>query len=137
LKLDAQLIAFGRGSKVIELEDAQNAIKIFSRQVIIRKVNFKNDASDRMGLYSARCKEITARIGRELSEGVPIEKAARSRSDYERATNARRNHEEHIFARVFQVHQPNWLKSVTIQYPDGRKFIKYIPADEAPDSETD
>lgn len=137
LKLDAQLIAFGRGSKVVELEDAENAIKIFSRQVIIRKVCFKNDAGDRMGFYSARCKEITARIGRQLSEGIPVESAAKSEGDYERITNARRNHEEHIFVRVFKIHKSNWLKPVSIQYPDGRKFTKYIPADEAPDSETD
>jgi hypothetical protein len=137
LILDAQLIAFGRGSKVIELEDAQNAVKIFSRQVIIRKVCFKGDAPDRMGFYSSRCKEITARIGRQLSEGVPEASAAKSDCDYERITNARRNHEEHIFVRVWQNHKQKWLKAIQVLYPDGRKFTKYIPAEEAPDSETD
>jgi hypothetical protein len=137
LIVDAQLIAFGRGSRVIELEDVESAIKIFSRQVVIRKVCFKNDTSDRIGFYVARCKEITERMKHQLVEGDPEAQVAKSRSDYERKTNARRNHEEHIFERAWKVHAPNWLKSVPVQYPDGRKFTKFLPADEAPDSETD
>jgi len=40
LKLDAYMSAFGRGLKVAEAEDAKVAIKIFERQLIIRRVCF-------------------------------------------------------------------------------------------------
>jgi ABC-type dipeptide/oligopeptide/nickel transport system ATPase component len=130
LMLDAQLIAFGRESKVVELEDVECAIKTFTRQVVIRKVCFKNDATDRIGFYLGRIKDITASMQRQLDAGVEQSRVAKSRRDYERITNAHRDNETHIFDRAWKVHAPHWLQSVTIPYSNGRKYEKFLPKPE-------
>jgi Bifunctional DNA primase/polymerase, N-terminal len=130
LMLDAQLIAFGRESKVVELEDVERAIKTFTRQVVIRKVCFKNDASDRIGFYLGRIKDITASMQRQLDAGVEQSNVAKSRRDFERESNAYRDNETHIFDRAWKVHAPHWLKPVTITYSNGRKFDKFLPKPE-------
>jgi hypothetical protein len=130
LMLDAQLVAFGRESKVVELEDVERAIKTFTRQVVIRKVCFKNDATDRIGFYLGRIKDITASMQRQLDAGVEPSQVAKSRRDYERITNAHRDNETHIFDRAWKVHAPHWLQSVTIPYSNGRKYEKFLPKPE-------
>lgn len=127
LTLDAHLIAFGRESKVVELEDVERAIKTFTRQVVIRKVCFKNDASDRVGFYLGRIKDITAGMQRQLDIGVEKGSVAKSRRDYERITNAHRDNETHIFDRAWKVHAPHWLQPITVTYSNGRKFEKFLP----------
>ena len=85
----------------------------FTRQVVIRKVCFKNDATDRIGFYLGRIKDITASMQRQLDAGVEQSKVAKSRRDDERITNAHRDNETHIFDRAWKVHAPHWLQPVT------------------------
>jgi hypothetical protein len=130
LMLDAFQVAFGRGSEIVEQEDIERAFKNFTRLVIIRKVCFKNDASDRVGFYLGLIKDITTNMQRQLDAGADKATVAKSRRDYEKITHAHRDNETHIFDRAWKVHQPHWLQDVTITYPNGRKFEKFLPKPE-------
>jgi putative DNA primase/helicase len=127
LKLDAYMSAFGRALKIVEAEDAKVAIKIFERQLIIRRVCFTTEVPDRIGYYLGLIKRITERMIKQLAAGMPPEQVAKSRRDYERATNAYRDNEEHIFSRAWDTHVKVHLKEVTIRKSNGQEYQKFVP----------
>jgi hypothetical protein len=127
LKLDAYMSAFGRGLKVVEAEDARVAIKIFERQLIIRRVCFTTEVPDRIGYYLGLIKRITERMVKQLGAGVPPEQVAKSRRDYETGTNAYRDNEEHIFARAWDTHAKVHLREVRVRKANGQEYQKFLP----------
>ena len=130
LKLDTYMSAFGRGRKVVEAEDARVAIKIFERQLIIRRVCFTTEVPDRVGYYLGLIKRITERMLKQLAAGAPPERVAKSRRDYERLTNAARDNEEHIFEKAWQIHSKVHLQPVTIVKSNGHQYQKFLPVPE-------
>ena len=130
LKLDAYMSAFGRGVKVVESEDAEAAIKIFNRQLVIRQTCFTLEVPDRVGYYLGQIKKITERMTKQLAAGNPPEQVAKSRRDYERATNAYRDSEEHIFSRAWDTHAKVHLRPVTIRKTNGHEYQKFLPVED-------
>jgi hypothetical protein len=130
LTLDVYMSAFGRGSKVAELEDAEIAIKIFVRQLAIRKFHFTTEVPDRTGYYLGLIKSITAKMERQVKAGIPPASVAKSRRDYERETHAHRDNETHIFQQAWRVYEPTWLTKITVQKTNGQTYEKYLPADD-------
>lgn len=128
LMLDAYMSAFGRGSKIAELEDAEIAVKIFTRQLVIRQVCFTTEVPDRIGYYLGLMKVITEKMQRRLQAGVPADQVAKSRRDFERETHAHRDNESHIFARAWDNYAPTWLAKVEVEKANGQKYLRYLPA---------
>ena len=127
LKLDAYLMAFGRGLKVVELEDVEDAIKIFVRQLVIRRVTFRGEAPSRVGYYLGLIKELTQWMRDRLADGIPEAEVARSWRDYERKSNAGRNNEEDIFERAMGTHAKRHLRPVQIKSKNGHTYERYLP----------
>ena len=127
--VDAYVAAFGRGSKQVELEDMNIAVKMFTRQLVIRKVCFRSEVPDKVGFYLGKCKDLTERMRRELQAGVPFDQVALSRRDYETKTNAYKNNEEHFFEKAWQTHSRVHLLEVDIQKANGRVYKKFLPLD--------
>ena len=127
LAMDAFMSAFGRGSKIAELQDIEVAIKIFTRQLIIRRVCFSTEVPDRVGFYLGAIKKITERMQRQLDAGMPREQVAKSRRDYESETHAYRNNEEHIFARAWDAHVKVHLQEIEIEKGNKQRYAKYLP----------
>ena len=64
---------------------------------------------------------------RGLDAGISPDRVARSWSDYEDKTNARRNNEEHIFERAMQTHVKRHLLLVKVKARNGHVYDKYLP----------
>jgi bifunctional DNA primase/polymerase-like protein len=128
LTLDAYLSAFGRGVKVADIEDVAIAIRIFTRQLVIRQTHFTSEVPDRIGFYLGLIKGITEKMQRQLAAGVPEWAVAKSRRDYEKATHAHRDNEAHIFERAWAVHAPTWLRKAEFKKANGQTYVKYLPA---------
>jgi hypothetical protein len=130
LMLDAFMSAFGRGSKIVKLEDAEIAIKIFTRQLVIRQVHFTTEVPDRTGYYLGLIKNITEKMRRQLASGYPPTQVAKSRRDYEKESHAHRDNECHLFERAWQVYTPTWLTKISVQKPNGQTYVKYLPMED-------
>ncbi len=133
MMLDAYMSAFGRGSRIAELEDVHIAAKIFSRQLVIRQVHFTDEVPDRTGYYLGLIKKITEGMRRKLAAGVDPYFVALTRRDYERKTNAARDNEEHIFERAWAIHSKHHLETVNIKKGNGQLYPKFIPIPEEAD----
>lgn len=127
LAMDAFMSAFGRGSKIAGLGDMEIAIKIFTRQLIIRRVCFSTEVPDRIGFYLGAIKKITERMQRQLDAGMPPEQVAKSRRDYQNETHAYRDNEEHIFTRAWDAHVKVHLQEVTVEKGNKQRYPKYLP----------
>lgn len=127
LILDAYMSAFGRWSRTVETTDMGDAIRIFARQLVIRRVCFTTEVPDRVGHYLAIIQKLTERMSKQLAKGAAPESVALSRRDYEKQTNAHRDNESHIFAKAFDVHAKVWLQPVTVKKSNGQTYTKYLP----------
>lgn len=130
LILDAYMSAYGRGSRVAEVEDVEIAIKIFTRQLVIRAKHFTTEVPDRTGYYLGLLKEITADMTRQLQAGAALELVAMSRRDFEKVSHAHRDNESHLFDRAWNVYAPNWLDAFSVTKKNGQKYMKYLPTTE-------
>ncbi len=131
--IDAYMSAFGRGSRVAELEDVQIAARIFTRQLAIRREHFTDEVPDRTGYYLGLIKKITESMRRQLNAGVDVFFVALSRRDYEKRTNASRDNEEHYFEKAWALHSKHHLQPVNIQKRNGQTYAKYIPIPDEPE----
>ncbi len=127
LTLDAYISAFGRGVKIVEMGDVEIAVKIFTRQLVIRQTHFTSEVPDRIGYYLGLVKAITEKMQRQLAAGLSEWQVAKSRRDYERESHAHRDNETHIFERAWAVHAPTWLTKVEVKKPNGQTYVKYLP----------
>jgi putative DNA primase/helicase len=130
LYLDSYMSAFGRGIRIVEEEDAVIAIKIFTRQLIIRRVCFSTEVPDRVGYYLGCLKNIHAHMVKQLKMGTRYELVALSQRDFETKTHAFRGNEEHIFARAWQVFRPVHLMPYKYKRGNGQLYEKWLPAAE-------
>jgi len=130
LFVDAFMSAFGRGSKVVELEDAQIAIRIFTRQLIIRQIHFTTEVPDRTGYYIGLMKNISEKMRRNLTSGYPPAQVAKSRRDFEKETHAHRDNESHLFERAWVAYAPTWLEKFEVKKANGQAYTKYLPMDD-------
>ncbi len=128
LTLDAYMSAFGRGSKIAELEDMEIAVKIFTRQLVIRQTHFTSEVPDRIGYYIGLLKAITAKMERQLAAGVPEGLVAMSRRDFEKESHAHRDNETHVFEKAWHVYSPTWLEKREVVKANGQKYWKFLPA---------
>jgi hypothetical protein len=130
LTLDAYMSAFGRGVKVADVEDIDIAIRIFQRQLIIRRVCFTTEVPDRTGFYLGLIKNITRHMQKQLAAGMDPNLVALSRRDYERKTNAVRDNEEHLFERAWEIHRKVYLMPFTVTKANGHEYAKFLPLPE-------
>jgi hypothetical protein len=125
--LDAFMSAFGRGSKIAEMEDIDIAIRIFRRQLIIRRVCFTSEVPDRTGYYLGLIKRITEHMRKQLAAGMDPNLVALSRRDYERKTNAMRDNEEHLFSKAWETHYKVHLMPYEVTKANGHTYAKFLP----------
>jgi hypothetical protein len=127
LLTDVFLIAFGRGSKIAELADVEDAIKGFTRSLVIRKAMFHGEAPSQIGFYLGKIKGVTEWMRAQIAAGFPEASVAMSWSDYETKTNARRNNEEDIFKRAMVTHAEHHLMMIKVRAKNGHVYEKYVP----------
>jgi hypothetical protein len=126
LSLDMYMSAWGRGRMIAELEDLNAAIKIFERQLIIRRIHFTVEVPDKIGLYLGKLKTITEQMRRRLKAGDQIGQVARSLRDLQTETRAYANNELHIFDRAWS----SWkgqMAVTKVPAANGHLYDKFIP----------
>jgi hypothetical protein len=119
--------AFGRSSRSVETEDVEIAIKIFNRQMVIRRACFRTEIPDAIGKYYSRLKNISSRMARQIKAGADLDFVAKSERDFERETHAYRDNEAYIFEKAWTVFRKKHLEKYVVQ-KNGRAYEKYLPA---------
>jgi Bifunctional DNA primase/polymerase, N-terminal len=133
IQVDAYMSAFGLGRDTVTLEDMQIAIRIFERQLILRRAFFKNmDVTDKVGYYLAKCKVITEWMLVQQAAGKAEWTYAQSKRDYETKTHAFREHEEAYFEKAWILHSKGRLSEIRVKKSNGHEYVKYIPTPEEP-----
>jgi hypothetical protein len=127
LTLDMYMAAFGRGVTVAEPEDLATAIKIFSRQMIIRRVHFTGEVPDRVGYYIGHLKKWTESMRKRLVKGEAIAWVAMSLRDFQTQSNAFRDNEIHVFNQAWRNYQEAWLTKVRVTGANGHVYDKFMP----------
>jgi len=127
LFLDAYMSAFGRRSWTVERADADAAIKIFQRQMVIRRKHFGIEIPDPVGRYTARIKALTEQMAVAILNGVEPETVALSRRDFENQSNSYRDNEGSIFERAWNPFLKVYLMPIDVLGKNGHKYTKYIP----------
>jgi hypothetical protein len=126
LTRDMFMAAHGRGSMIVEMQDLEAALKNFPRFVKIRESFFNLEVPDKVGMYTARLKDITAGMRRRLNKGEPVWQVALSLRDLQTATNAFRDNDLTVFSsawRAFAAH----VRAVRVERRNGRQYDKFIP----------
>jgi Bifunctional DNA primase/polymerase, N-terminal len=126
LILDMYMAAFGRGVLVAEQEDLDVAIKIFNRQMLIRKVCFTTEIPDRVGFYSGKIKAILELMQAGLNAGKHVGDVAVSIVKFHDMTHAYRDNELSVFNRAWASLQDH-IKAVRVKSRNGQDYVKYIP----------
>jgi hypothetical protein len=127
LKLDMYMAAWSRGVTVVEQADLDVAIKIFTRQMVIRKKHFVGEVPDRIGFYIGYLKRETERMHQRLLGGEPIANVALSLRDFQTNSNAWRDNELHIFEKAWRTWEKDWLARTKIKAANGHEYDKYTP----------
>ncbi len=65
-----------------------------------------------------------------LQAGVNPGLVAMSKRDFQKATNAGRDSELHIFNRAWQAYAGDYLYGVTIPRTNGQDYLKFLPSEE-------
>lgn len=129
MKIDMNMLAFGRRSPEAEQEDALAAIYLDQRQQTIREQYFGEEVPDRVGDYSRRIKAIIKGQILALRTGVSPEGAMLSERDFMAKTNAYRKNEEVYFKKAWMSIADTLLKAVEHDN-DGKRGPKtkfYLP----------
>jgi hypothetical protein len=127
LMLDMYMGAFGRGVTVAEAEDLAVAIKIFRRQIIIRRVHFTGEVPDRVGYYIGHLKKWTESMRKRLVRGEPIARVAMSLRDFQTQSNAFRDNEVHVFNQAWRNYHDAWLAKTRVTGANGHMYEKFVP----------
>jgi hypothetical protein len=127
LTLDMYMAAFGRGVTVAEAEDLATAIKIFNRQIAIRRVHFTGEVPDRVGYYIGHLKKHTESMRKRLVKGEAIAWVAMSLRDFQTQSNAFRDNEVHIFNQAWRNYHEAWLTKVRVTGANGHVYDKFMP----------
>lgn len=127
LMLDMYLAAWSQGRMVAMIEDLDLAICTFHRQIIIRRVHFRNEEPDRVGHYIGLLKMIAENMRKRLNAGMPMEKVAMSIRDFQTDTNAYRDNEIATFNIAWRNFHVDHLATVEVTAKNGHKYTKYVP----------
>jgi len=127
LMLDMYMAAFGRGVTVAEVEDLAIAIKIFNRQIIIRRVHFTGEVPDRVGYYIGHLKKWTESMRKRLVKGEAIAWVAMSLRDFQTQSNAFRDNEIHVFNQAWRNYHEAWLAKTRVTGANGHIYEKFVP----------
>ncbi len=130
LMLDMYMAAWSRGVTMSEQEDLDAAVKIFRRQMVIRKKHFTGEVPDRVGFYLGYLKRETEKMHKRLLAGEPITKVALSLRDFQTNSHAWRDNEIHVFNRAWQNWERDWLSKTIIESANGHNYEKYLPVPE-------
>jgi putative DNA primase/helicase len=127
LTLDMYMAAFGRGVTAAEPEDLATAIKIFNRQIAIRRVHFTGEVPDRVGYYIGHLKKHTESMRKRLVKGEAIAWVAMSLRDFQTQSNAFRDNEIHVFNQAWRNYHEAWLTKVLVTGANGHVYDKFMP----------
>ena len=126
LMLDMYMAAFGDGVMVAQLEHLRAAIKIYERQLVIRRVNFTTEVPDKVGLYIGRLKTIFENARRRLNTGGTIGEVALSIRDLQTSTMAYKENELQTFNTAWRNFEMQ-VSATEIVGRNGQKYKKYVP----------
>jgi hypothetical protein len=127
LMLDMYMAAFGRFVTVAEPQDLDVAIKIFNRQIVIRRVCFTDEIPDRVGFYLGHLKKAEKQMRKRLNQGEPYQNVAMSLRDLMTATNAYKENEEHVFDRAWKSVSGSFFEKVPVKGANGHRYEKFVP----------
>ncbi len=127
LMLDMYLAAWSQGRMIAEMSDLKVAIRIYYRQMFIRRVLFRNEVPDRVGHYVGLLKQITETMRKRLNGGMPMEKVAMSIRDFQTDTNAYRDNELVTFNTAWRNFHGDHLATFEVTARNGHKYMKYLP----------
>ena len=128
MQLDAFMSAFGRGLREVQAEDAEIAIKIARRQIVIRRVCFTTEVPDKTGYYLGLLKKIVEKMDSQIAKGIPEGSVAMSLRDFQKTTHAHRDNEIHIFEKAWNAYAKTYLRSVKVKKSNGQEYEKFLPA---------
>jgi hypothetical protein len=124
--LDMYMATFGRGVAVAEPQDLDVAVKIFNRQIIIRRLCFTDEIPDRVGFYLGQLKKVEKQMRKRLNQGEAYQNVAMSFRDLMTATNAYRENEGHVFERAWKANGKLFV-GVPVLGANGHTYDKYVP----------
>jgi Bifunctional DNA primase/polymerase, N-terminal len=128
LFVDAFMSAYGQSKMQVDVDDAEVAIKICTRQLIIRKVHFTEEVPDKVGHYTKKCKQITEKMRRDIAGGMNPAEVALSESQFEDKSGAYKINEATIFSRAWATHARVHLDKILVKNPsNGHTYERYIP----------
>ena len=127
LMLDMYFSAWSQGRMVATLEDLDVAIRIFDRQMVIRRVHFCEEIPDRVGYYVGLLKSITKGMRKRLVAGDLIGDVALSVRDFQTATHAFRDNELVVFNNAWRNYEKDHLWKVKVKARNGQTYEKFIP----------
>ena len=127
LMLDMYFTAWSQGRMTATAEDLDVAIRIFDRQMVIRRVHFSDEVPDRVGYYIGLLKTITKGMRKRLVAGDLIGDVALSVRDFQTATHAFRDNELQVFHNAWRNYEKDHLWKVKVKAKDGQTYEKYIP----------
>lgn len=125
--VDAFMSAFSRGSATVQEEDVDRAIRIFQRELVIRKVHFAKEVPNRMAVFTDKMIELTEKMRRQLNRGAHRTLVALGRSDFEKHCGAYKSGEYDLFDRAFQMFSRAKLDRIIVEKGNGQKYEKYLP----------
>jgi hypothetical protein len=128
LMLDMYMAAFGRQVTVAEPQDLDVAIKIFHRQMAIRRVCFTDEIPDRVGFYLGHLKKAEKAMRKRLLTGEPYQNVAMALRDFQTQSHAWRDNEAHVFERAWRAAVSGGVfRKVYVKGSNGHTYEKYVP----------
>ena len=127
LMLDMYFSAWSQGRMVATLEDLDVAIRIFDRQMVIRRVHFADEVPDRVGYYVGLLKGITKGMRKRLVAGELVGNVAMSVRDFQTDTHAFRDNELVVFNNAWRNYEKDHLWKVKVKARNGQTYEKFIP----------
>jgi hypothetical protein len=127
LMLDCYLAAFGQGRKIVSLEDVDDSIKTFNRQVIIRRVAFRVEASNDISFYLGCLKELAKTMRKMRKGGAAPERVALTYRDFATKSGAYVRNEEHIFKQAWAAFMEHHLYAIETRGQNNHAYTKYLP----------
>lgn len=127
LMLDMYFSAWSQGRMMATLADFDVAVRIFDRQMVIRRVHFANEVPDRVGHYIALLKGITKNMRKRLVAGELVADVATSVRDFQTQTNAFRDNELQVFNNAWRNYEKDHLWKVKVKAKNGQTYDKFVP----------
>jgi hypothetical protein len=125
--MDMYFTAWSGGRMVAEVTDLNIAIRIFQRQLVIRRVHFSVEVPDRVGYYVGLVKKVTEGMRKRLNSGVPAHEVAMSVRDFQTDTHAYRDNDVVAFNTAWRNWKDDHLCKAKVRARNGQVYDKWIP----------